>query len=192
MLGVNAVIVPMKGGRREQRPIAWGELLGAESFGTVGSSEGIGSMEMEEHARILIVTGAHLRAEALDRPLAYLLREKVIAWLRQNTPPPAKEGAVDARVVVCSDIWYMNQDALRAKPTISVGGPEVNAFTAYVASRLPSLFAVEAKLIVQGEPSFEPPIVAVWGAHAEQTGRAMAAFEQRYLDAFLRAVMCRV
>lgn len=144
---------------------------------------------IEERARVLIVVGAHLRAEAMDRPLAYLLREKVLGWLRQNVTPPEKEGPVDSRVVVCSDVWYMNQESLRGKATISVGGPEVNAFTAYVASRLPSLLAVEGKLIVQGEASFEPAVVAVWGSHAEQTGRAVAAFEQRYLDAFLRTVM---
>ena len=146
-------------------------------------------MGIEEQIRFLIVTGAHLRAETIDRPLAYLLREKVLGWLRRNVTPTTKEGEVDARVVVCSDVWYMNQEELRAKPTISVGGPEVNAFTAYVASRLPSLLAIEGKLLVQGEPSFDPPVVAVWGAHAEQTARAMAAFEQRYLEAFLRASM---
>lgn len=145
-------------------------------------------MSTEEHAIVLIVTGAHLRAEAMDRPLAYLLREKVLGWLRQNMPAPKKEAPVDLRAVVCSDLWYMNQDSLRGKPTISVGGPEVNAFTAYVGSRLPSLFAVEGKLVIQGEPSFDPAVIAVWGAHAEQTGRALATFEQRYLDGFMRAV----
>jgi len=140
-----------------------------------------------EQTRVLIVTGAHLRAEAMDRPLAYLLREKALAWLRLHFPSLPSATPVDPRIIVCSDLWYMNQDELRAKPTISVGGPEVNAFTAYVASRLPSLLAVEGKLIVQGEPNFDPPVVAVWGAHADQTTRAVAAFEQRYLKAFLRS-----
>lgn len=143
---------------------------------------------MDPTTKVLIVTGSHLRAEAFDRPLAYHLRESLLGWFRRHEIAPAKEGPVDTRVLLCGDIWYMNQDELRRAPVISVGGPEVNAFTAYLADKLPSLFAIEGKVLVQGRPDFAQPVAACWGAHAEQTVRAVQAFEERYIDAFMNAV----
>jgi len=46
-------------------------------------------------------------------------------------------------VLVCSDVWYLNNDPLRSRPTISIGGPGVNALSAYLADKLPSAFAIE-------------------------------------------------
>ena len=82
---------------------------------------------------MLIVVGAHLRAEVADRPLAYRLRERIHAWLEKfgtgmNVP---------IMPVVCTDIWYMNQEPLQNRPTISLGGPGVNALSAYYGQKLP-------------------------------------------------------
>ena len=57
---------------------------------------------------LLIVVGAHLRAEVADRPLAYRLRERIHAWL-EKYGPGINVGLIP---VVCSDVWYMNQEAL--------------------------------------------------------------------------------
>src|SRR5262245_25499431 len=72
---------------------------------------------------ILIVVGAHLRAEVGDRPLAYRMRERVVAWLREHfrveradaddrggggggDDADAGEEGLPCGVVVCSDVWY--------------------------------------------------------------------------------------
>ncbi|CAG0969950.1 hypothetical protein PHYC_01188 [Phycisphaerales bacterium] len=128
---------------------------------------------------VLIVTGAHLGAELHDRPLAYFLRDKVAAAM----------GLADAgaRVVVCSDLWYLNHDELRAYPTISIGGPGVSALGAYLASRLPSVLAVEGVYVVQMDPESEPPVAACWGKDADSTGEAVQAFASRHLAEFLES-----
>lgn len=136
--------------------------------------------------QILIVTGAHLEAERRHRPLAYHLRERALAILASTEGPTATP---DERVLVCSDIWYLNHPALRQRATLSIGGPEVNALTAHLADRLPSLFAIDGELLIQGEASFDTPLACVWGASAETTAKAVSLFESKYLDDFLAAAV---
>jgi hypothetical protein len=141
-------------------------------------------MNLDSSRLILIVTGAHLLAEALDRPIAYTLRQRLLAWLEEagEIPPPHSP-----RVLVCSDVWYLNNDHLRGRPTISIGGPGVNALTAFLADKLPSAFAIEGRLIVQADLDFQEVVACCWGADQGSTAAAVDAFCERYLDAFMGA-----
>lgn len=132
---------------------------------------------------IVIVTGSHLSAEVYDRPLAYKVREAIVRRLRDDEVDDAH-----LRVVVCSDVWYLNQDHLRSLPTISVGGPGVSALSAYLADRLPSVLAVDGVMIVQMDVSDGVAVASVWGVDASSTAAAVEAFEERWLDAFLGSV----
>src|SRR5262245_48356679 len=69
-------------------------------------------MDINTDRLILIVTGAHLKAEASDRPLAYHLRKKMTDWLASHGTP---ENPECPRVLVCSDVWYLNNEPLRAR-----------------------------------------------------------------------------
>ncbi len=126
---------------------------------------------------ILIVVGAHLSAEVYDRPLAYRLREAVLDALGSGGPD---------RVIVCSDLWYLNRDQLRGLAAVSVGGPTVNAFTAYLGDKLPSVFVVDGRLMVQMDPG--APLACCWGIDAESTAAAVEAFAERHLEQWLGAV----
>jgi len=141
-------------------------------------------MHLDTSRLILIVTGAHLHAELLDRPVAYALRQHLMDWLEQagETLNP-----LSPRVLVCSDVWYLNNDPLRNRPTISIGGPGVNALTAFLADKLPSAFAIEDRLIVQADLDFQETVACCWGADGGATAAAVDAFCERYLDAFMQA-----
>src|SRR5262245_43553297 len=89
---------------------------------------------------LLIVVGAHLRAEFTDRPLAYRLREAVLRWQDQSL---GEDDAPPLRPVVCSDVWYLNAAELAARPVISIGDPQVNAASAMLATRMPTAFVIE-------------------------------------------------
>ena len=128
--------------------------------------------------QILIVTGAHLSAEVFDRPLAYRLRERILTAIDATDQP--------AMVVVCSDLWYLNRDALRDLPAVSVGGPTVNAVTAYLADKLPSAFAIDGELVVQGDWE-RSPLSACWGRDAARTAKAVEVFADKYLEQWLGA-----
>ena len=141
-------------------------------------------MEIRTDRLILIVTGAHLRAEASDRPVAYALRKRIADLLAARGFP---ETVKSPRVLVCSDVWYLNNDPLRSRPTISIGGPGVNALSAFLADKLPSAFAIEDVLLVQADPEFHDVIACCWGRDEKSTEAAVEAFVERYLEGFLEA-----
>ncbi len=137
---------------------------------------------------LLIVVGAHLRAEIADRPLGYRLAEVISNWLRQRSP----KLNVRFAPVVCSDVWYMNQEKLQRRPTISVGGPGVNALSAYYAQKLNPAVVSENQMIIQLDPEFVDLRVCVWGMNHELTIAALDHFISQYLDGYLRAVATQV
>lgn len=141
-------------------------------------------MDIQTDQLILIVTGAHLRAEAIDRPIAYHLRHQIAGWLARHDQPESPDRP---RVLVCSDVWYLNNDPLRSRPTISIGGPGVNALAAYLRDKLPSAFTVEDVLMVQADLDFVEVLASCWGVDAGATAAAVDAFVERYLDAFMDA-----
>ena len=132
---------------------------------------------------IVIVVGAHLRAEAADRPLAYRLRDHVVTWLKDHP------GGTDARMtpIVCSDIWYLNQESLHRHPTISLGGPGVNALSAYYTDKLPPALMRDNHLAIQLDPAHVDLRACVWGVDHELTVAALDLFLQRYCEGYLRA-----
>ena len=92
---------------------------------------------------LLVVVGAHLRAELTDRPLAYMLVDRIEGWQQRHVE-------ADPLVpLVCSDLWYLNATELLSRPTICLGRPGVNATSAYFANRLPTAFVLEETFQVQ-------------------------------------------
>jgi hypothetical protein len=133
---------------------------------------------------LLLVVGSSLRAEEEDRPIAYALAEQVRSRLSQTDEDPS---AAPARPLVCSDIWYLNDDTLAGLPVISIGGPGDNALTAYLGDKIPAAMAIDDALLVQADLSFERLQACCWGSCARGTEAAADAFAERYLDPFLDA-----
>jgi len=148
-------------------------------------------MSLMEAPLLLIVTGSGLEAEAHDRPLAYDLADRVVAWCGDHRD--VMETAV--MPVVVSDLGYLNDKAWQRLPTIGIGGPEQNAFTEYYASFLPEPDPVEdteRQVVIQMDPEFTDLHVSVWGSTSELTQRGVELFCDDYLDRFLRAVATQV
>jgi len=137
---------------------------------------------------LLIVTGAHLRGERMDRPLAYQLADAVRTWVHHQ---PERLG-LQLEPVVCSDIWYVNDAELQMRPTISIGGPGVNALTAYFAQHLSPATMGTDQVVLQMDPEWVDLRVAVWGMDHDSTCDAVDVFEQRHLSDYLRAVVTQV
>lgn len=121
---------------------------------------------------VYIVCGSGLEAERVDRPIAYHLARTI----------PARLGPR-----VCCDLWYINHDQARARPAIALGRPEVNALSAFLGDKLPSLLAIDDRLLVQGDPHWREPIACCWGVSDADTLAAVEAFIERYLPGFLEA-----
>ena len=129
---------------------------------------------------VLIVCGAHPDAEREDRPRCYDLVAAIGRALDTASAPAA----------VMTDLWYLNHDALGATPAVCVGPPERNALSAYLADKLPSVFAEQGSHIVQLDTEQHPPLALCWGAVVggrDRTGDACDVFVTRHLHAFLAA-----
>ncbi len=141
---------------------------------------------METDRLLLIVAGAHLRAEIGDRPLAYMLREEI----ERLSDRFGDDAPLDP--VVCSDVWRLNDESVSNCPTISVGGPGVNALSAFLGDKLASVFVVEDQLLIQADLEWNDMSVCIWGMDHDRTIAAVQAFVERYLDAFLDAAIERL
>jgi hypothetical protein len=127
---------------------------------------------------LLIVTGSILRAEELDRPLAYYLQQQVdLASKRLDL-------ALESRVV--SDLRWMNDEQMQALPTISVGGPGVNELARLWLEDVPFSLAVDEKYWVQMDPDFADLRVSIWGMDNALTQIAVSVFVDRLLRGFLQ------
>lgn len=106
----------------------------------------------------------------------------MLDWRDEHSPEAPLFDAL-----VCSDVWYLNNEELQTLPVLSIGGPGVNALTANLGDKIPSAFVIEDELIVQVDLDFHDLSVVMWGMDHGATVRAVDAFFERYLDAYLTA-----
>lgn len=137
--------------------------------------------DRSEAPRLAIVVGANPAAEISDRPIAAALAAALANEWLESTGTAATPG----QILTVSDLWYINDAMLRALPTISVGPPEHNAFTAYLADKIPSVHAVDGVLVVQAELSFASPLAACWGIDPASTRRATDVFLTKLGETFI-------
>ena len=155
----------------------------------MSEDDAITPLEESIDDKIFIVVGAHLRAEVGDRPLAYELRDHIDHWKREHAD--VLTDPVEA--VVLSDVWYLNQEDLQRRPTISVGGPGVNALSAFFAQQLPEdSDDDEQQVVIQIDPDFTDLRVCIWGTDHDLTRQGVELFAQQYLEGFLRAAATQV
>jgi hypothetical protein len=141
-------------------------------------------MSVEPSARlILIVVGSTLRAEELDRPLAYYLKQQVERQLTRRLAEGLDE--TPARVLVIADFRWMNDKPLQALPTVSIGGPGVNAVAHLWFEELPFSLAVDGQFCIQMDPELVEARASVWGMDNPTTQVAASIFVERFLNRFL-------
>jgi hypothetical protein len=127
---------------------------------------------------ILIVTGSVLRAEHMDRPLAYFLQTQV---------DHLAGGHEERMGLVISDRYYLSHVDLHVLPLISVGGPGVNRLARKLLKRLDPVLAVKDKFFIQMDQSGCEMRASIWGLDNCQTRLAVATFAERYLPQFTEA-----
>jgi hypothetical protein len=145
--------------------------------------------EIDTDRLICIVVGVQLRAELGDRPLAYRIEQEVRNRLEAAIGKPPEGEPPRLAPVVLSDVYYLNNDELQARPAISVGGPGMNALSALLVDKLPTAVAVENTLVIQMDLEMTDQRCAVWGMDHLDTVRAVDLFLSKYLDAFIAGVV---
>jgi hypothetical protein len=133
---------------------------------------------------LLIVTGSTLRAEGLDRPLAYYLKQRI-----EQLPTPTATGSDPPlgafRACVVADFRWIHEKKLQALPTISVGGPGVNALARDWLEVVPVTLAVDEQYYIQMDPDLDEARASIWGMDNTTTQIAVSVFLERFLPRFL-------
>jgi hypothetical protein len=130
--------------------------------------------------RLLIVTGSTLRAEEMDRPLAYYLKQRIETFAGEEGL-----GAPELQVWVVADFRWIHDEPLQGLPTISVGGPGVNALAQRWLEEVPVSLAVDGRYYIQMDPDLGEAHASVWGMDNATTQIAVSVFIDRYLPRFL-------
>src|SRR5215208_4465650 len=104
--------------------------------------------EIDPDRLIWIVTGVQLKAELGDRPLAYRIEKELRDRLAALLEKPEAGEPPRLTPVVVSDVYYLNNDDAKTGPTISIGGPGMNALSAALVEQLPTPVAIENTLVV--------------------------------------------
>ena len=137
---------------------------------------------------LLIVTGSTLRAEEVDRPLAYYLKQQVEARLEEES----ETAELPFPVRVIADFRWLHEDPLQRLPTISLGGPGVNALAQRWLEDLPVSLAVDEQYYIQMDPELEEPHASIWGMDNPTTQIAASAFVLKFLPKFLRRAVAAI
>lgn len=133
---------------------------------------------------LLIVTGSTLRAEELDRPLGYYVKQQVEQRIREAIVTGC-DGLEDYRVRVIADFRWMHDESLQSLPTISLGGPGVNALAARWLDEVPISLAYGERYFIQMDPNLIEIRASVWGMDNAATQIAVSVFLDRFLPGFL-------
>jgi len=133
---------------------------------------------------LLIVTGSTLRAEEMDRPLGYYLKQRIEQCLSEATAT-GHQGLADYLVRVVADFRWIHDEPLQSLPTISLGGPGVNALSHRWLEEVPVSLAFSERYFIQMDPELAEPRASVWGMDNSTTQIAVSVFVDRFLPRFL-------
>ncbi len=139
---------------------------------------------------LLIVTGSSLRAEEMDRPLGYYLKQRIEQSL-SNAVATGHQGLEDYIVRVVADFRWIHDEPLQILPTISLGGPGVNALAHRWLEDVPVSLAFSERYFIQMDPDLGEPRASIWGMDNATTQIAVSVFIDRFLPRFLtRCASC--
>ncbi len=124
---------------------------------------------------LLIVTGSTLCAEEMDRPLAYYLKQQIERSLSAAVAD-GRDGLDGYVVRVVADFRWIHDDPLQALPTISLGGPGVNALAERWLEEVPVSLAFNERDFVQTDPDLAEPHASIWGMDNATTQIAVSVF----------------
>src|ERR1700678_2911248 len=133
---------------------------------------------------LLIVTGITLRAEEMDRPLGYYLKQRIEQSLREAAAT-GRQGLEDYIVRVVADFRWIHDEPLQSLPTISLGGPGVNALAHRWLEDVPVSLAFSERYFIQMDPDLSEARVRIWGMDNATTQSAVSVFLDRFLPRFL-------
>jgi hypothetical protein len=120
----------------------------------------------------------------MDRPLGYYLKQRIEQSLGKATM--VRHRGLDGYLVrVVADFRWIHDEPLQQMPTISLGGPGVNALSHRWLEELPISLAYSERYFIQMDPDLAEPRASIWGMDNVTTQIAVSVFIDRFLPRFL-------
>jgi hypothetical protein len=120
----------------------------------------------------------------MDRPLGYYLKQRIENLLSEATAK-GQNGLEDYLVRVVADFRWIHDEPLQSLPTISLGGPGVNALSHRWLEEVPVSLAFSERYFIQMDPDLAEPRASIWGMDNTSTQIAVSVFIDRFLPRFL-------
>ena len=141
---------------------------------------------------LLIVTGSTLRAEEMDRPLGYYLKQRIEQSIHELILTGQRD-LEDYVVRVVADFRWIHDEPMQNAPTISLGGPGVNALAHRWLEEMPIALAFSDRYFIQMDPNLAEPRASIWGMDNATTQIAVSVFIDQFLRHFLDcSAACRI
>jgi hypothetical protein len=124
----------------------------------------------------------------MDRPLGYYLKRKIEAVLAASAKKLGSKtdrDLSDYQVRVVADFRWIHDEFLQSLPTISLGGPGVNALAHRWLEEVPISLAYNERYFIQMDPDLTEPRASIWGMDNPTTQIAVSIFLDRFLPPFL-------
>jgi hypothetical protein len=153
--------------------------IDSKSLGLQGYSE---MQQLDVNQTILIVVGADITPEEKDRPIAYRLKQ----YIEQS---PLYGSLPFRKCIVISDLLFENDKIIQICPTISIGGPGVNALVARMVEKLPVYHAESDQYFIQYDENGPNNLICIWGMDQKMTEMAVDwLINNGLLDKFLKKI----
>lgn len=133
---------------------------------------------------LLIVTGSTLRAEEMDHPLGYYVKQ-CIEESRLQATTSGQSGLEDYCVRIVADFRWIHDEPLQSLPIILLGGLSVNALAHCWLQNVPVAIAFSECCFIQTVPDLAEPRASIWGIDNASIGIAVSVFVDRFLRRFL-------
>lgn len=138
--------------------------------------------QLDVNQTILIVVGSDINPEEKDRPIAYRLKQRIERSPLYGSLPFRK-------CVVISDSLFESDKIIQICPTISIGGPGVNALAARMAEKLPVYHSQEDAYYIQYDDEDSSNLICIWGMNQDMTQMAVDWFiTDGLLDKYLKNI----
>ena len=96
-----------------------------------------------------------------------------------------RQGLEDYIVRVVADFRWIHDEPLQSLPTISLGGPGVNALAHRWLEEVPVSLAYSERYFIQMDPDLTEIRASIWGMDNATTQIAVSVFLDRFLPRFL-------
>ena len=145
------------------------------------------STKTDSSILLFLVVGSHPNAERDDRPTVYRLQTEIDRAIKELATQDGG-ASLQMRSQILTDLWFMNDASLVARPAIALGTASTNAAVAHFALQLPQAMVVDGGFEVLLDRTAGDYRVCLRGIDAKSTADVVDVFVEKFLAEWIESV----